>query len=275
MLKPGVALAYYDPELGRFIQPDTIIPDLSNPQSYNRYSYCVNNPLRYTDPTGHDPAFTPGMSMFEGLTIEQRVAASRTAAPYAVGIGVATITGGAAAPVLVGAGASAGFAAVGSGIIAGTAGDLATQGTQIGLGTRRSINGQEVAVSGLVGGAISGTAAGVSKVLSSAGTPAENPTYEIVDGVRRAKAADLIGNKTIPAQIVDSQSKVVGQGNVAVDALRSPNKSSIDMSSQAAVDRYMRVQGATQSGQKLPPITVTPGNKGVPVKDVQFNTKGD
>jgi RHS repeat-associated protein len=44
---------YYDPELGRFIQPDTDIPDLSNPQSYNRYSYCVNDPLRYTDPTGH------------------------------------------------------------------------------------------------------------------------------------------------------------------------------------------------------------------------------
>jgi RHS repeat-associated protein len=44
---------YYDPELGRFIQPDTDILDLSNPQSYNRYSYVLNNPLRYTDPDGH------------------------------------------------------------------------------------------------------------------------------------------------------------------------------------------------------------------------------
>lgn len=44
---------YYDPEIGRFIQPDTVIADLSNPQSYNRYSYCLNNPLKYTDPTGH------------------------------------------------------------------------------------------------------------------------------------------------------------------------------------------------------------------------------
>ena len=44
---------YYDPELGRFIQADTEIPDLSNPQSYNRYAYCVNDPLRYNDPTGH------------------------------------------------------------------------------------------------------------------------------------------------------------------------------------------------------------------------------
>ena len=47
---------YYDPELGRFAQPDSRIADLSNPQSYNRYSYCVNNPLRYTDPDGRAPS---------------------------------------------------------------------------------------------------------------------------------------------------------------------------------------------------------------------------
>ncbi len=44
---------YYDPELGRFVQPDTIIPSLWNPQSYNRYSYVLNNPLKYVDPDGH------------------------------------------------------------------------------------------------------------------------------------------------------------------------------------------------------------------------------
>jgi RHS repeat-associated protein len=47
---------YYDPELGRFTQPDTTIPDISNPQSYNRYAYCVNNPLRYNDPDGRAPS---------------------------------------------------------------------------------------------------------------------------------------------------------------------------------------------------------------------------
>jgi RHS repeat-associated protein len=45
---------YYDPQLGRFTQPDDTIPDFSDPQSYNRYAYCVNNPLRFTDPSGHD-----------------------------------------------------------------------------------------------------------------------------------------------------------------------------------------------------------------------------
>ena len=46
---------YYDPQIGRFIQPDTIVPHPYNPQSLNRYSYCYNNPINLTDPTGHWP----------------------------------------------------------------------------------------------------------------------------------------------------------------------------------------------------------------------------
>jgi len=37
---------------GRFIQPDTIVPNPGDPQSLNRYAYAGNNPVRYTDPTG-------------------------------------------------------------------------------------------------------------------------------------------------------------------------------------------------------------------------------
>ena len=42
----------YDPQLGRFLSPDPFIQTLTNPQNYNRYSYCLNNPLKYTDPDG-------------------------------------------------------------------------------------------------------------------------------------------------------------------------------------------------------------------------------
>jgi RHS repeat-associated protein len=44
---------YYLPEVGRFISPDTIVPEAGNPQAFNRYGYGLNNPLNYTDPTGH------------------------------------------------------------------------------------------------------------------------------------------------------------------------------------------------------------------------------
>jgi RHS repeat-associated protein len=44
---------YYDPKLGRFISADTMVPEPFNPQALNRYSYVLNNPLRYIDPTGH------------------------------------------------------------------------------------------------------------------------------------------------------------------------------------------------------------------------------
>ncbi len=44
---------WYDPYLNHFTQPDTIVPNPYNSQSYDRYSYVLNNPLRYIDPTGH------------------------------------------------------------------------------------------------------------------------------------------------------------------------------------------------------------------------------
>jgi RHS repeat-associated protein len=44
---------FYSPTLGRFLSADTIVPGYTNPQNLNRFSYTLNNPLKYTDPTGH------------------------------------------------------------------------------------------------------------------------------------------------------------------------------------------------------------------------------
>ena len=46
---------YYVPSLGRFASADTIVPDPTNPQQFNRFSYTLNNPLNYKDFSGHDP----------------------------------------------------------------------------------------------------------------------------------------------------------------------------------------------------------------------------
>ncbi len=45
---------HYDPALGRFISPDSIVPLASQGvQAYDRYAYANNNPVHFTDPTGH------------------------------------------------------------------------------------------------------------------------------------------------------------------------------------------------------------------------------
>ncbi|MCL6458434.1 MAG: hypothetical protein K6T85_10565 [Gorillibacterium sp.] len=44
---------WYDPSIGRFIHEDTYEGDTKNPLSQNLYTYVKNNPLRFTDPTGH------------------------------------------------------------------------------------------------------------------------------------------------------------------------------------------------------------------------------
>ena len=54
----------YDPLLGRFISVDPVIQMPDNPQNYNRYSYCLNNPLKYTDPSGESIA---GIALCCGL----------------------------------------------------------------------------------------------------------------------------------------------------------------------------------------------------------------
>lgn len=42
----------YDPMVSRFLSPDPYVQMPDNTQNFNRYSYCLNNPLRYTDESG-------------------------------------------------------------------------------------------------------------------------------------------------------------------------------------------------------------------------------
>ncbi|MEK6747629.1 MAG: RHS repeat-associated core domain-containing protein [Pseudomonadota bacterium] len=45
----------YDPQLGRMLQADSVLPSLTYTQALNRYSYMFNNPMGGTDPDGHEP----------------------------------------------------------------------------------------------------------------------------------------------------------------------------------------------------------------------------
>ena len=60
----------YDPVLGRFLEMDPYVSMPDYTQAYNRYSYCLNNPLKYTDPDGEFPwllaAFVVGKWYYDG-----------------------------------------------------------------------------------------------------------------------------------------------------------------------------------------------------------------
>ncbi|MES2654048.1 MAG: SpvB/TcaC N-terminal domain-containing protein [Bacteroidota bacterium] len=57
----------YDPIVGRMLSADNYIQESENTQNYNRYSYCLNNPLKYTDPSGN--MFDGGNSTLPNLDI--------------------------------------------------------------------------------------------------------------------------------------------------------------------------------------------------------------
>ncbi len=56
---------WYDSSLGRFTSPDTIVPGAGNPLAWDRFAYTLNNPVRYTDPSGHGYCSNPSVAESE------------------------------------------------------------------------------------------------------------------------------------------------------------------------------------------------------------------
>ncbi|MCB8818802.1 RHS repeat-associated core domain-containing protein [Desulfosporosinus shakirovi] len=50
---------YYNPMTARFMSEDTYLGQREDPLSLNLYTYCVNNPIMYTDPSGHATVYGP------------------------------------------------------------------------------------------------------------------------------------------------------------------------------------------------------------------------
>jgi RHS repeat-associated protein len=76
----------YDPKLHRFLQPDNNIQDPYNTQNYNRYGYVLNNPLKYTDPSGEE--YGLGTAVIIGVAIAAityTLTALTTDTPFSVG----------------------------------------------------------------------------------------------------------------------------------------------------------------------------------------------
>lgn len=51
---------WYNPNVGRFTTEDTYEGEIANPLSQNLYTYVTNNPIGYTDPSGHEGIVVSG-----------------------------------------------------------------------------------------------------------------------------------------------------------------------------------------------------------------------
>jgi hypothetical protein len=133
------------------------VPTAADPQTLNRYSYCNNNPINSTDPSGHDPITVAIITIVVAVAVNVAVAAAtggdigKAALAGAVGAIVGLAVGFIASTAI--AAASPGLSSAANGAIAGAAGgaaggaaSAAVSGGNVGMG----------ALTGAIGGALGG-----------------------------------------------------------------------------------------------------------------------
>ena len=164
----------YDPTLGRFLQADPHIQAPMNSQNYNRYSYVLNNPMSYTDPSGYF-----FKSLFKGIKKYWRVIAAAAVTWFTAGAVSGWATSWAAGAY--GAGTTAAAVAGGAltGAIAGAAGGLVATG---------SLRGTLV---GAFSGAAFGAIGGYFKATGGVGSVEHIGSHALTGGV----ISDLQGGK--------------------------------------------------------------------------------
>jgi RHS repeat-associated protein len=244
----------YDPVLARFMSPDMAIQELYNLANFNRYSYALNNPLTFTDPSGWffkkllgflESAFkfamTPlrilaktitGVDIYDLAKHYLQVGAKwakenwKTIVTAAVAIGVGVLTGGSGSFLIAMlSGAASGFA---GGVTA-----TLLNGGNIGDAIRSGLKGAAI-------GAISaGLTNGVGTAAQAAGTAGN--TYTVA-GV----AIKIVGHGTVQGitSVLNGGKFEHGFLRGAVTAAASPVTSSFDSKAAQVVSSSL-VAGTT------------------------------
>lgn len=149
----------YDAEIGRFISPDSIVQNYTDPQTLNRYSYARNSPLLYTDPSGHIFGIDDILIGVAIGAILRGTTSAVTGGDFLQGMAIGAVTGGfmgGASAITSGIAATAEQAALIYGLAGGGAGATSSAMTRSDIGM----------------GALTGSVFGAA---SSFGTPSFRP----------------------------------------------------------------------------------------------------
>ena len=248
----------YDPLLGRFLSTDNFVQEPFDSQNFNRYSYCLNNPLKYTDPSGEFFWVPIIVGALIGGAINLGIKAcngqinSIWDGLVAFGIGsiagaTGGLTGGAAFGLAGGAAAGAGgFIAGMAGGAAGAAASMPIQslGNHIYFGDPM-ITGKEflcgVAVSAVLGGTINGTVARMNGRSFWSGNPKiQMPLQPIEPVAIRSSESNVL---QFESQISEEDiSRLIAE----TEALNIPNETP---------STYSVYMGRNESGVKYVGIT--------------------
>lgn len=161
----------YDPILRKFLSADNLVPDPFNTQSYDRYSYVLNNPLLYMDIDGNEPitAFVVAVAIAIAVGVATNIvmnaiagvpvwyglgkAATTSAIMGAISLGIGSVASSAAASFIGKAALQAGMHAISGGIMS------ALETGNVGSGFLSAMVSSVVASGvkglGLLGGALS------------------------------------------------------------------------------------------------------------------------
>jgi len=108
----------YDPQVGRMMSADPFVPDPTDGQAWNRYSYVINNPLAFTDPNGYCFLGLCGLWNSIGTFIDRTIGSALRSYPILgsiIEIGAAAICGAAVICPLVAALTAAAVAGITTG----------------------------------------------------------------------------------------------------------------------------------------------------------------
>ncbi len=149
----------FDPTLGVFLQPDPMIQDPSDLQNFNRYGYCLNNPLTCTDPSGYSWVSKTWKKVWHNKVFRVVAAVAISVVSYGYGSGLAaTWLAGTSTAATVGFSAATinAVTAIGGGLAAGFSGTLVATGGDFGAAVK--------------GGVVGGLSAGIGSVFGGADT---------------------------------------------------------------------------------------------------------